>query len=66
MTKNAKLKLVLFKQGMTQRTLSQKTEIPEPVISMGINGKLIFDFAQKAKISLALGKDQQELFDLYK
>ena len=27
-------------------------------------GMYIFDFAQKAKISLALGKDQRELFDL--
>ena len=63
MTKNSLLKLKLWEQGITQQILSRKTGIPRTYISLGINGRYVFDEEQKQKIAEALERKAKELFE---
>jgi len=60
--RNSKLKLILFEQGMTQRKLSSVAGVPESYISLAINGRFNFDSEQRRRISIALGRNERELF----
>ena len=60
--RNSNLKMVLFEIGVTQRRLAQQTQIPEAMVSMGINGKYNFDSEEKVRIANALKKPVSELF----
>ncbi len=62
MVKNTKLKVKLWEKGVSQRTLSRETEIPRAYISLGINGRYLFDEMQKQKIAKALGVQKNQLF----
>ena len=62
MTKNAMLKLRLWEKGMSQEMLSKETGIPRSYISLGINGRYLFDDGQKERISKALGLPENLLF----
>ena len=63
MVKNSKLKVKLWEKGVSQRTLSEETEIPRAYISLGINGRYLFDEMQRNKIAKALGVQLNEIFD---
>lgn len=63
MIKNSKLKIEMFKQGVSQEQLSLSTGIPRSYISLTINGKFNLDHEQQKKIAQALGCKRQDLFD---
>lgn len=63
MAKNSRLKLKLWEQGITQQTLSSKTGIPRTYISLGINGRYVFDEGQKQKIAEVLELKAKQLFE---
>jgi transcriptional regulator with XRE-family HTH domain len=62
MTKNAALKIALFKANMTQRELAKITRIPEASISLAINGRLIFTNEQIERTAKALKVKAEEIF----
>ncbi len=59
---NLKLKMAILESGMTQKELAQITQINEGLLSLGINGRYIFDAVQKGRIAKALKKPVSELF----
>ncbi len=61
-TRNGKLKAAIFEAGLSQRQLARETGIPEAHVSMGLNGKFIFDEDQQRRVAMALGKSREELF----
>ena len=60
--RNSNLKMILFEIGVTQRQLARETQIPEAMVSMGINGKYIFAKEEKVRIANAVQKPVSELF----
>ncbi len=60
---NLKLKTAILEAGITQKELAQKTQINEGLLSLGVNGRYIFDAIQKARIAKALKKPVSELFE---
>jgi cyanate lyase len=63
MNKNRTLKLKLWEKGISQDTLSRETGIPRAYISLGVNGRYVFDDQQKAKIARALGLSKTQVFN---
>ena len=61
---NLKLKMALLESGMTQKELSQIPQINEGLLSLGINGRYIFDAIQRSRIAKALKKPVSELFEI--
>lgn len=62
MTKNSKLKIVMFEKDITQERLSKKTGIPRAYISLAISGRFNLDHEQKRKIAKALGMLDRDVF----
>ena len=62
--RNLKLKMTLLESGITQKELSQITQINEGLLSLGINGRYIFDAIQRSRIAKALKKPVSELFQI--
>lgn len=60
--KNHKLRDAIFEAGISQRTLSDRTGIPESYISYAIHGRFNLDIEQQEKICRVLGKERKELF----
>lgn len=61
--KNVKLKSIIFERGFTQRSLAEKTGIPEAHISMAIHGRYNLDREQQQHISSVLDCDPKEVFE---
>lgn len=59
---NRKLKAAMVQQGINQTELSAKTKIPPAWISMGINGRYLFDDDQMFRIAEALNSSKEKLF----
>ena len=53
---------ILYTENIKQRELAKETGIHESRISMGIRGRLIFNFVERSKISEFLGVRQSDLF----
>ena len=51
MLKHEKLKIAIFKAGLTQRAIAKQTGIPESLLSLAIHGRYMLDEIQKEKIA---------------
>ena len=60
--KNGLLKRAFFESGLSQREISKRTGVSEPIISLAVNGKYVLDELQKAKIAATLGQPVKALF----
>lgn len=59
---NVKLKILLLEKGLTQRQLSQKTGIPEQLISMLVRGQYVPSDTERTRISDILEVEQNRIF----
>ncbi|SHI01899.1 helix-turn-helix domain-containing protein [Desulfofustis glycolicus] len=60
--KNVALKEAMLERGITQKLLEMRTKIPQPIISMAVNGRYNLDAGQKHAIASVIGKPARELF----
>jgi hypothetical protein len=60
---NIEFKMAILSSPLrTQRNLSRKTGIHESLISLAVHGRYNLDPVQRAKICLALGRAETEIF----
>lgn len=64
MNKNSMLKKLMFEKGITQRELSQKTEIARSYLSMHINGRVNLKDDEQRRIAKALGCNAADIFEV--
>ena len=64
MKKATKLKLIIVKEGLTQRKVSKEAKIDEATFSLICNGRYIPTPVQQARIAEAMKKPVTELFEL--
>jgi len=61
--KITKLKVEIWKSGLTQKSIAKKARINEGILSQIANGKLLPDKRQRQRIAVALGVHQEDLFE---
>ena len=57
-----RLKLILLKEGMTQRELAKQSGVTESYISLYVRGRMNLSTDQKARIAEALGVPLKKVF----
>ncbi len=60
--KNVKLMAAIFKRGIRQKELAEKTGIPRSYISQAVNGHRNLSEDQKGKIAEAVQESVADLF----
>ncbi len=63
MKEPTRLKMIILRREISQRKLSELSEIDECRISLIVNGRYIPTTQQEFKIALALGLDREQLFE---
>jgi len=59
---NHNLRNAILENGLTQRALSDRSNVPEGYISEVIHGKRILSEQHQLAIAAALGKKREEIF----
>lgn len=59
---NHRLKLILLKQGMTQRELAKQSGVTESYISLYVRGRMNLSTDQKTRIAEALSMPLNRVF----
>ena len=65
MKKITKLKIELLKSDDTQESIAKKARINAGILSQISNGKLIPDKRQRQRIAVAMGMQEEKLFEAY-